>query len=71
MSSLEEFKKTYSYQKPKNIKQKIEHPPKFTPGVKYSEATKSGEIVSTPQKKYEIDWKEQLQSYSLEKDYKK
>jgi len=63
MSSLEEFKKTYSYQKPKNIKQKIEHPPKFTPGVKYSEATKSGEIVSTPQKKNEIDWKEQLQSY--------
>lgn len=63
MSELEKFKKTYSYQKPKKFKEKIDHPPKFTPGVKYSEATKSGEIVSTPQKKNEIDWKEQLQSY--------
>lgn len=63
MNELEKFKNTYSDQKPKKLKTKIEHPPQFTPGVKYSEASKSGEIVSQPQKENHIDWKEQLRSY--------
>ena len=72
MSNLEEFAKTVQDRSPKTSKKKIEHPKGFSPGITYSEKTKSGEIVSAPQKKNEIDWKEQLESYFGEdaKNYK-
>ncbi len=63
MSDLEKFKKTYSDKAPRKRKNKIEHPPKFKPGYKYSEVTKSGEIVSEPQATNKINWKEQLYDY--------
>jgi len=63
MSNLEEFAKTVKDRDPRTSKKKIEHPKGFSPGITYSEKTKSGEIVSAPQKKNEIDWKEQLESY--------
>ena len=63
MSNLEEFAKTVQDRSPKTSKKKIEHPKGFNPSVSYSEKTKSGEIVSEPQKENKVDWKEQLESY--------
>jgi len=63
MSNLEEFAKTVQDRNPKTSKKKIEHPKGFNPSVSFSEKTKSGEIVSAPQKENKIDWKEQLESY--------
>jgi len=61
--SYEEFLATKSSRNANKKKKEVKHPPKFTPGVSYSEETKSGEIVSSPQKNNSVDWKEQLESY--------
>jgi len=63
MSNLENFAKTVQDRIPNTSKKKIEHPKGFNPSVSFSEKTKSGEIVSAPQKENKIDWKEQLESY--------
>ena len=63
MSELEKYKKTYTDKKPRKKKIKIEHPPRFKPGFKFSEKTNSGEIVSEPQKTNKINWQEQLYDY--------
>ena len=63
MSNLEEFAKTVKDRDPRTSKKKIEHPKGFNPSVSYSQKTKSGEIVSEPQKENKVDWKEQLESY--------
>ena len=72
MSNLEEFAKTVQDRTPKTSKKKIEHPKGFNPSLSFSQKTKSGEIVSTPQKENKVDWKEQLESYfgSDAKNYK-
>ena len=63
MSNLEEFAKTVKDRNPRTSKKKIEHPKGFEPSASFSQQTKSGEIVSKPQKKNKVDWKEQLESY--------
>ena len=63
MSNLEEFAKTVQDKSPRTSKKKVVHPKGFEPSISYSEKTKSGEIVSAPQKENKIDWKEQLESY--------
>ena len=63
MSNLEDFAKTVKDRDPRTSKKKVEHPKGFNPSVSYSEKTKSGEIVSEPQKENKVDWKEQLESY--------
>ena len=63
MSNLENFAKTVQDRDPRINKKKIQHPKGFEPSISYSEKTKSGEIVSAPQKENKIDWKEQLESY--------
>ena len=63
MSNLEDFAKTVKDRDPRTSKKKVVHPKGFNPSVSYSEKTKSGEIVSEPQKENKIDWKEQLESY--------
>jgi predicted phosphodiesterase len=63
MSNLEEFAKTVQDRSPRTAKKKVEHPKGFIPSVSYSKKTKSGEIVSQPQKENKVDWKEQLESY--------
>lgn len=63
MSNLEEFAKTVKDRDPRIAKKKVEHPKGFNPSVSYSQKTKSGEIVSEPQKENKVDWKEQLESY--------
>ena len=61
--NLKEFAKTVQDRDPRQTKKKIQHPKGFEPSISYSEKTKSGEIVSAPQKENKIDWKEQLESY--------
>lgn len=63
MSNLEEFAKTVKDRDPRTSKKKIEHPKGFEPSASFSQQTKSGEIVSKPQKENKVDWKEQLESY--------
>ena len=62
-NNLKEFAKTVKDRDPRQTKKKIKHPKGFEPSISYSEKTKSGEIVSAPQKENKIDWKEQLESY--------
>jgi predicted phosphodiesterase len=61
--NLKKFAETVQDRDPRKSKKKIEHPKGFNPSVSYSQQTKSGEIVSEPQKENKIDWKEQLESY--------
>jgi len=62
-SNLSKFAKTVQDRDPRQTKKKVQHPKGFEPSISYSEKTKSGEIVSAPQKENKIDWKEQLESY--------
>ena len=62
-NNLKKFAETVQDRDPRKTKKKIEHPKGFNPSVSYSQQTKSGEIVSEPQKENKIDWKEQLESY--------
>ena len=62
-NNLKKFAETVQDRDPRKSKKKIEHPKGFNPSVSYSQQTKSGEIVSEPQKENKIDWKEQLESY--------
>jgi len=62
-SNLKKFAETVQDRNPRTSKKKVVHPKGFNPSVSYSEKTKSGEIVSEPQKENKIDWKEQLESY--------
>jgi predicted phosphodiesterase len=62
-NNLKKFAQTVQDRDPRKSKKKIEHPKGFNPSVSYSQQTKSGEIVSEPQKENKIDWKEQLESY--------
>ena len=62
-NNLEEFAKTVKDKSPQYKKKKIDHPKGFEPSVTYKNATGSGEIVSSPQKKNKINWKDQLESY--------
>jgi hypothetical protein len=62
LSDLEKFKETINDRSPYQKKQ-MKHPKGFEPSGYFNEATKSGEIVSSPQKSNEVDWKEQLESY--------
>jgi len=61
-NNLEEFAKTVQDRNPYHKKAR-QHPKGFEPSVYYSEKTKSGEIVSSPQKSNQINWKDQLESY--------
>ena len=61
--NLKKFAETVQDRNPRTSKKKIEHPKGFNPSVSFSQQTKSGEIVSEPQKENKIDWKEQLESY--------
>ena len=62
-NNLEKYNKTVKNRSPQHKKRKIEHPKGFEPSVTYKTSTKTGEIVSSPQKNNKIDWKEQLESY--------
>ena len=62
-SSYEDFLAIKSSKKANQKKKEVKHQPKFTPGISYSEETKSGEIVYSPQKNNSVDWKQQLESY--------
>ena len=62
-NNLKKFAETVQDRDPRKSKKKIEHPKGFNPSVSFSQQTKSGEIVSEPQKENKIDWKEQLESY--------
>ena len=61
--NLKEFAKTVKDRDPRQTKKKIQHPKGFEPSATFNQATKSGEIVSKPQKSNDIDWQEQLESY--------
>ena len=61
--NLKEFAKTVKDRDPRQTKKKIQHPKGFEPSASFNQATKSGEIVSQPQKSNNVDWKEQLESY--------
>ena len=62
-NKLQEFAKTVKDRDPRQTKKKIKHPKGFEPSAKFNQATKSGEIVSQPQKSNNVDWKEQLENY--------
>ena len=62
-NNLKKFAETVQDRDPRKSKKKVVHPKGFNPSVSYSQQTKSGEIVSEPQKENKIDWKEQLESY--------
>ena len=62
-NKLQEFAKTVKDRDPRQTKKKIQHPKGFEPSAKFNQATKSGEIVSQPQKSNNVDWKEQLENY--------
>ena len=61
--NLKEFAKTVKDRDPRQTKKKVNHPKGFEPSASFNQATRSGEIVSQPQKSNDIDWKEQLESY--------
>jgi predicted phosphodiesterase len=69
LSNLEKFKESKS-NRSTHAKNKIKHPKGFEPSAQFNQATKTGEIVSQPQKKNQIDWKEQLESYFGKDAYK-
>ena len=62
-NNLKEFAKTVKDRDPRQTKKKVVHPKGFEPSASFNQATKSGEIVSQPQKSNNVDWKEQLESY--------
>ena len=62
-NNLKEFAKTVKDRDPRQTKKKIQHPKGFEPSASFNQATKSGEIVSQPQKSNNVDWQEQLESY--------
>ena len=62
-SNLKKFAKTVKDRDPRQTKKKIQHPKGFEPSASFNQATRSGEIVSSPQKQNDVDWKEQLESY--------
>ena len=62
-NNLKKFAETVQDRNPKKSKKKVNHPKGFEPSASFNQATKSGEIVSQPQKSNDIDWKEQLESY--------
>jgi len=62
-NNLEEYNKTVKDRDPRQTRKKVDHPKGFEPSVSYKNSTKSGEIVSSPQKKNSINWDEQLRSY--------
>jgi len=62
-SNLKKFAETVQDRNPRTSKKKVDHPKGFEPSVSYKNSTKSGEIVSSPQKKNSINWDEQLRSY--------
>ncbi len=62
-NNLEEYNKTVKDRDPRQTRKKVDHPRGFEPSVSYKNSTKSGEIVSSPQKKNSINWDEQLRSY--------
>ena len=68
-SDLEKFKKTVYDRSPYQRAKRV-HPQGYEPGIKYSEKTRSGEIISSPQKSNNVDWKEQLESYFGKDAYK-
>jgi len=61
-SELDKFKKTVYDRSPYQRRKRI-HPKGYEPGIKFSEQTRSGEIISSPQKTNDVDWQEQLSSY--------
>ena len=61
--NLKEFAKTVKDRDPRQTKKKVNHPKGFEPSASFNQATRSGEIVSQPQKSNNVDWKEQLESY--------
>ena len=69
-NKLQEFAKTVKDRDPRQTKKKIQHPKGFEPSAKFNQATKSGEIVSQPQKSNNVDWKEQLENYFGKDAYK-
>ena len=69
-NKLQEFAKTVKDRDPRQTKKKIKHPKGFEPSAKFNQATKSGEIVSQPQKSNNVDWKEQLENYFGKDAYK-
>tara|TARA_R100001440_G_scaffold37494_2_gene56836 strand:- start:21776 stop:22993 length:1218 start_codon:yes stop_codon:yes gene_type:complete len=69
-NNLEKYNKTVKNRSPQHKKRKIEHPKGFEPSCTYKTSTKTGEIVSSPQKNNKIDWKEQLESYFGKDAYK-
>jgi predicted phosphodiesterase len=62
-NNLKEFAKTVKDRDPRQTKKKVKHPKGFEPSASFNQATRSGEIVSQPQKSNNVDWKEQLESY--------
>ena len=62
-NNLKEFAKTVKDRDPRQTKKKVNHPKGFEPSASFNQATRSGEIVSQPQKSNNVDWKEQLESY--------
>ena len=63
LNNLKEFAKTVKDRDPRQTKKKVNHPKGFEPSASFNQATRSGEIVSQPQKSNNVDWKEQLESY--------
>ena len=61
-SELDKFKKTVYDRSPYQRRKRI-HPKGYEPGIKFSEQTRSGEIISSPQKTNDVNWQEQLESY--------
>jgi len=62
-NNLKKFAETVQDRDPRKSKKKVNHPKGFEPSASFNQATRSGEIVSQPQKSNDIDWKEQLESY--------
>ena len=51
MSNLEDFAKTVKDRDPRTSKKKVIHPKGFEPSASFSQANKSGEIVSQASKR--------------------
>ena len=62
-NNLKKFAETVQDRDPRKSKKKVNHPKGFEPSASFNQATRSGEIVSQPQKSNNVDWKEQLESY--------
>ena len=69
-NNLKKFAETVQDRDPRKSKKKVNHPKGFEPSASFNQATKSGEIVSQPQKSNNVDWKEQLENYFGKDAYK-